>query len=64
MKKKTAAEVHTTLFAAVKYDDECPKVLAVFPTLAYGFRAIMMGMEIHINHGNTHIEITKDDDDK
>ena len=33
MKKKTAAEVHTTLFAAVKYDDECPKVLAVFPTL-------------------------------
>jgi hypothetical protein len=37
--------------------------LAVFPTLAYGFRAIMMGMEIHINHGNTHIEITKDDDE-
>ena len=33
MKKKTAAEVHTTLFAAVKYDDKCPKVLAVFPTL-------------------------------
>ena len=37
--------------------------LAVFPTLAYGFRAIMMGMEIHINHGNTHIEISKDDDE-
>ena len=31
--KKIAAETHNTLFAAVKYDDESPKVLAVFPTL-------------------------------
>lgn len=31
--KKITAESHETLFAAVKFDDESPKVLAVFPTL-------------------------------
>lgn len=36
--------------------------LLVFPSLAFGFRAIMAGMELHITHGNTHIEVSKDDD--
>ena len=37
--------------------------LLLFPSLAFGFRAIMAGMELHITKGDTHIEITKDDDD-
>ena len=37
--------------------------LILFPSLAFGFRAIMAGMELHITKGDTHIEISKDDDD-
>lgn len=37
--------------------------LLLFPSLAFGFRAIMAGMELHITKGDTHIEISKDDDD-
>ena len=37
--------------------------LLLFPSLAFGFRAIMAGMELHITKGDTHIEITKDDND-
>jgi len=36
--------------------------LLLFPSLAFGFRAIMAGMELHITKGDTHIEISKDDD--
>jgi hypothetical protein len=37
--------------------------LLLFPSLAFGYRAIMAGMELHITKGDTHIEITKDDDE-
>lgn len=36
--------------------------LVIFPTLAFGFRALMTGMELHINKGDLHIELSKDDD--
>lgn len=36
--------------------------LVMFPTIAYGFRALMTGMELHINKGDLHIEVSKDDD--
>ena len=36
--------------------------LVIFPTIAYGFRALMTGMELHINKGDLHIEVSKDDD--
>jgi hypothetical protein len=36
--------------------------LILFPSLAFGFRAIMAGMELHITKGDTHIEISKEDD--
>ena len=36
--------------------------LILFPSLAFGFRAIMAGMELHITKGDTHIEISRDDD--
>lgn len=36
--------------------------LILFPSLAFGFRALMTGMELHITKGDTHIEISKDDD--
>ena len=36
--------------------------LILFPSLAFGFKAIMAGMELHITKGDTHIEISKDDD--
>ena len=34
--------------------------LILFPSLAFGFRALMM--ELHITKGDTHIEISRDDD--
>ena len=36
--------------------------LILFPSLAFGFRALMTGMELHITKGDTHIEISRDDD--
>lgn len=36
--------------------------LILFPSLAFGFRAIMAGMELHITKGDTHIEISRDDE--
>jgi hypothetical protein len=37
--------------------------LILFPSLAFGFRALMTGMELHITKGDTHIEIGHNDDD-
>lgn len=34
--------------------------LIVFPTIAFGFRAVELGYDLKINHGNTTIEIDND----
>lgn len=36
--------------------------LLLFPAIAYGFRAVETGMELHIRKGDIHVDITKDDD--
>ena len=37
--------------------------LFAFPTLAYGFRAIELGFEMKIQHGDTRLVIHKEDDE-
>lgn len=34
--------------------------LIAFPTLAFGFRAIELGYDMKINHGNTSLEVSND----
>jgi sugar phosphate permease len=34
--------------------------LIAFPALAFGLRAVEMGYDAHITHGNTSIDITND----
>ena len=34
--------------------------LIIFPTIAFGFRAVELGYDLKINHGNTTIEIDND----
>lgn len=36
--------------------------LLVFPTIAYGVRAIELGYDFKMNRGDTHVEITNDND--
>jgi hypothetical protein len=37
--------------------------LFAFPTLAYGFRAIELGFEMKIQHGDTRLVIHKEDEE-
>lgn len=34
--------------------------LVAFPALAFGFRAIELGYDMKINHGNTSVEVSND----
>lgn len=34
--------------------------LIAFPALAFGFRAIELGYDMKINHGNTSVEVSND----
>lgn len=36
--------------------------LFLFPSLGFGYRAIMAGMELHISHNGTSIDVSRDDD--
>ena len=38
--------------------------LLLFPTLLYGFRAVELGLTIKFQKGDTHIEISKEEEDK
>lgn len=37
--------------------------LLVFPTLLYGFRALELGYELKFSHGETSVEIHKDEEE-
>jgi hypothetical protein len=37
--------------------------LLAFPTLLYGFRAIELGYEIKLQHGDTSLEVHKEDEE-
>ena len=38
-------------------------LLALFPAMSYGFRAVELGLEVKFQKGDTSLEIHKDDDE-
>lgn len=38
--------------------------LIAFPTLLYGFRAVELGLEIKLSHGDTSLEISQKDEEE